>query len=146
MTNLGRIAPNFEKSMTRVYCLLPLVLGACHVLTPDPIAPSGGSVHHVALVWLKQAGDPAARRQYIELSRPLENLPGVLSYRLGTPLEVRRERASTALDKGYDVAVSATFADPDALEAFLKNPDYQTVAQQQLRPLVDKYKVYEFAE
>lgn len=134
--------------MTRLYYLLPLmpVLSACCMLAPDQSDRLSGSVHHVALVWLKQAGDPAARRQYIELSWPLANLPGVLSYQLGTPAEIRRERVNSALDQSYDVAVSATFADSQALEAFLKNPGYQAVAQQQLRPLVDRYKVYEFAE
>lgn len=103
-------------------------------------------VHHVVVVWLKQAGDANLRQQYIQESKALANLPGVLTYDVGVPAEITRGRANAALDESYDVAVSSVYESQQAYEAFLKNPDYLRVAQQVLRPWVEKYKVYDFIE
>jgi quinol monooxygenase YgiN len=103
-------------------------------------------VHHLVIVWLKQAGDEKLRRQYIDESKPLAELPGVLAYEVGTPAAINRGHANAAVDESYDVAVAAVYENREAYEAFLKNPEYLRVAQQVLRPLVDKYKVYDFTE
>lgn len=103
-------------------------------------------VHHVVVVWLKQAGNEDVRRQYIEASRQIAKLPGVLSYDIGSPAAIKRERASTALDESYDVAISSSYESQQAFEDLLKNPEYVRIAQQVLKPLVDKYKVYDFIE
>ncbi len=103
-------------------------------------------IHHLVVVWLKQTGDVALRQQYIEASKSLAALPGVLAYDVGTPALINRGHANPALDESYDVAVSAVYESQQAYEAFLKDPEYIRVAQQVLRPLVDKYKVYDFSE
>ncbi|WP_445370321.1 Dabb family protein [Methylomonas sp. HW2-6] len=109
-------------------------------------APDTARLHHLAIVWLKQPGNDQLRRQYIEASRPLAGLPGVVAYEAGTPVAVQRSRPNAALDESYDVAIYGVFESRQAYEQFLKNPEYLRVAQQVLRPLVDKYKLYEFAE
>jgi hypothetical protein len=38
------------------------------------------------------------------------------------------------------------FPSPQAFADFLKSPQYLKLAQEELRPMVDKYKVYEFVE
>ncbi|AMK75255.1 MULTISPECIES: Dabb family protein [Methylomonas] len=103
-------------------------------------------VHHVVIVWLKQAGDEKLRQQYIQESEGLAKLPGVLAYDVGTPAAINRGRPNAALDESYDVAVSGVYESQQAYEAFLRSPEYLRVAQQVLRPLVDKYKVYDFIE
>lgn len=103
-------------------------------------------VYHVVIVWLKHAGDEQLRQQYIQQSEGLAKLPGVLAYTVGTPAAIKRGRANTALDDSYDVAVSGIYESQQAYEAFLQNPEYLRVAQQVLRPLVDKYKIYDFIE
>lgn len=103
-------------------------------------------VHHLVIVWLKQAGDETLRKQYMEASKSLAELPGVLAYELGTPAAIQRGHANPAVDESYDVAVSGVYQSRQAYEAFLKNPEYLRVAQQLLRPLVEKYKVYDFME
>lgn len=103
-------------------------------------------VHHVVVVWLKQAGDDNVRRQYIQESKRMAQLPGVLSYDIGSPASIKRGHVNAALDESYDLAISSTYESQQAFEAFLKNPEYIRVAQQVLRPLVDKYKVYDFIE
>lgn len=107
---------------------------------------TGHRLHHVVVIWLKQSGDNDVRQRYIEQSKPLARLPGVLAYDVGTPASIKRRHTSAALDESYDVAVASVFESPQAFEMFLKNPEYGRIAQQVLRPLVDKYKVYEFVE
>lgn len=103
-------------------------------------------LHHVVVIWLKQSGDTDVRQRYIEQSKSLAKLPGVLAYEVGTPATIKRRHTSAALDESYDVAVASVFESPQAFEMFMKNPEYARVAQQVLRPLVDKYKVYDFVE
>lgn len=108
--------------------------------------PAERKVHHVAIVWLKQHGDPQIRQQYIEASKPLAELQGVLSYDIGVPAEVKRQRPNSAVDESYDLAVSGSFQNQQAMEDFLKSAEYLRVAQQVLRPMVEKYIVYDFIE
>lgn len=129
-----------------VLILAALFAAGCSQPVQRPAATDKAQIHHLAIVWLKQPGDDQLRRQYIEASRPLAGLPGVVAYQAGTPAAVQRSRANAALDESYDVAVYGVFESRQAYEQFLKNPEYVRVAQQVLRPLVEKYKLYEFAE
>jgi hypothetical protein len=106
----------------------------------------GSKAYHVVIVWLKQHGDETARRKYIEGSKRLAKLPGVLGYNIGTPAAVKREKPSPAVDDSYDIAVSSTFESKQALENYLKHPEHHKVVYEVLKPLVEKYKVYDFAE
>ncbi|CAD6876748.1 Dabb family protein [Methylomonas fluvii] len=119
--------------------------GCAYTAKPDPQAQNR-KVHHVVIVWLKRAGDEQLRQHYIQQSEGLAKLPGVLAYTVGTPAAIKRGRANTALDDSYDVAVSSIYESQQAYEAFLQNPEYLRLAQQELRPLVDKYKVYDFID
>lgn len=134
--------------MKPLICLLLVALLAvgCAQTVPPRAGEAGARLHHVAVVWLKQSGNEQLRQQYIAASRPLARLPGVVAYDAGTPAAVSRSRPNAALDDSYDVAVSAVFESRQAYEQFLKDPEYLRLAQQVLRPLVEKYKLYEFTE
>lgn len=143
--------PYLEKNDMKfrtVISLAALMAATSTISTVDAQTGDSGQrkVHHVVVVWLKQAGDENARRQYIEESKHIAELPGVLSYEIGSPAAIKRGHASAALDESYDVAVSSTYESQQAFEDFLKNPEYVRIAQQVLKPLVDKYKVYDFIE
>ena len=131
----------------KMQCTVILVLIA--LLTGCATAPSVAStstanrLHHVVIVWLKQTGVTAVRQQYIEASKAIANLPGVVSYELGSPATIKR-RNSRAADESYDVAVDSVFESQQAYEDFLKNPEYGRIAQEVLRPMVEKYQVYDF--
>lgn len=43
----------------------------------------GGRITHVVVVWLKEPGNEAHRRQIIEETRKLQTIPGILSLDLG---------------------------------------------------------------
>ncbi|QPK65527.1 Dabb family protein [Methylomonas sp. LL1] len=109
-------------------------------------AESRHRLHHLVVIWLKQPGDEKLRQQYIAESKPLSQLPGVLAYDVGTPAAVKRSHASSALDQSYDVAIASVFESQQAFEAFLKNPEYGRIAKDVLRPLVDRYTVYDFID
>lgn len=127
--------------------LLPAVwLGLLAGCASTPTAEPAPRLHHLVVVWLKQPGDAQLRNHYIQASQPLAKLPGVLAYDVGTPATIQRAHASKALDDSYDVAVSAVYESPEAFAAFLQDPEYQRIAKEVLRPLVDKYKVYDFVE
>lgn len=142
--------------MSKVLCkvLSLLLLGLLHSFAAgcatSPVSNDSGArthrVHHVVVVWLKHAGDTAQRQRYIEASQALAYLPGVLAYDVGSPATIKRNHTSKALDESYDVAVSAVYESPEAYSAFLNNPEYRQIAMQVLRPMVDKYKVYDFVD
>lgn len=124
-----------------------LLLNACAVSGPKAEAESAAHrLHHLVIVWLKPAENQNQHQQYIQASRALANLPGVIRYDVGRPATIQRRRANAAVDESYDVAISAVFESPEAFQAFLRHPDYLQTAQQVLRPLVAKYKVYDFIE
>lgn len=102
--------------------------------------------HHLVIVWLKQHGDKNIRNQYIEASKRLAKLPGILSYKIGTPTMMKRDNPSPALDDSFDIAISSTFENLQALENYSKHAEHQKVIQEALKPLVAKYKVYDFVE
>ena len=116
----------------------------CHA--EESINKSGGKAYHVTVIWLKQHGDVEARQKYIEASKQLSKLPGVLSYNIGTVTAINRDKPHHAVDDTYDIAISSTFENKEALENFLKNPEHHKVVHEVLKPLVDKYKVYDFVE
>jgi hypothetical protein len=116
----------------------------CHA--EESVNNSGGKAYHVTVIWLKQHGDAEARRKYIEGSKRLSKLPGVLSYNIGTITTIIRDKPNHAVDDSYDVAISSTFESKQALENFLKNPEHHKVVHEVLKPLVEKYKVYDFVE
>ncbi len=128
--------------------LLPFLLVTVANLTAiaPALAEATGSgdkrIHHVVIVWLKDAGSAAAREQYIAGSRRLSKLPMVLDYRVGTALPGTRE----IVDSSYDVAVVATFADQQAITAYMEHPEHQKIIDETLKPLVAKAVVYDFAE
>ncbi len=125
---------------------LCLALSACSIAGPPVFEGAPHRLHHVAVIWLKKHGDETTRSRYVEVCNKLAELPGVVSYNAGMPANVKRSRSNAAVDESFDVAVSAVFESREAFRAFLKHPDYVSAAQNVLRPLVEKYKVYEFVE
>ncbi|MGR9052056.1 MAG: Dabb family protein [Gammaproteobacteria bacterium] len=126
---------------TLTLLLLSLTLGLSHAQAQAP-----GKAHHVVLVWLKQHGDENARRQYIEGTKHLAEIPGVLAYRVGTPAGIKRAHPSPSLDDSYDIAVYSNFENAQALENYLNHPKHGQVVKEILKQLVEKYKAYDFVE
>ncbi|AEG01301.1 Dabb family protein [Methylomonas methanica] len=126
--------------------MLPLMLAVClSGCAANPIE-SQQRLHHLVVVWLNKPGDESLRQRYIDESKPLAELPGVLAYDVGRPARVKRRHSRSVLDESYDVAIASVFENQAAFEAFLKNPTYGRIAKDVLRPMVEKYQVYDFVE
>lgn len=140
--------PGKQQVLTALLFMITVTLTGC-ASTPSNTqseSQSAGTLHHLVIIWLKQPGDATVRQRYIEASKPLAQLPGVLSYEVGVPATIKRSHANAAVNESYDVAIASVFESPQAYEAFLKNPQYAQIAQGVLRPLVEKYQVYDFVE
>lgn len=138
---------NIFKSSIAALLTSTLLFSAQPVLAERPTNTiDDKKVHHVVIIWLKQHGDPEARRKYIEGSKRLSKLPGVLSYDIGPIANIQRDKPSAAVDDSFDIAVSATFENKEALENYSKHPEHGKVIHDVLKPLVDKYRVYDFSD
>lgn len=104
-------------------------------------AVRSGLLHHVVVIWLKEPGSQAARHRYLEISRSMAKLPGVLSYSVGAPVPSSHQ----PVDSSYDLAIVAVFKDQKALDEYNANPQHAK-AVEEMRPLVQKLVVYDFAE
>ncbi len=140
--------PGKQQVLTALLFMITVALTGCASAPSNTQSEyqSAGTLHHLVIIWLKQPGDAAVRQRYIEASKPLAQLPGVLSYEVGVPATIKRSHANAAVNESYDVAIASVFESPQAYEAFLKNPQYAQIAQGVLRPLVEKYQVYDFVE
>ena len=103
------------------------------------------TIRHLVVVWLK-TDQPNAVESYREASQLLVDLPGVIEYKVASRAHISRSRPNPSVDDSFDIIVDSRFDSTADLEAFLKHPEYVRVAQEQLRPLVDHYRVYDFVE
>ncbi len=121
--------------------ILLVSLVSCAAPSPEP-PPSGPRVHHVVLCWLATPGDAEAAARLAKTTRDLARLPGVLELRTGGPLPSDRP----VVDDSFDLGIVMTFADPDALAAYLAHPDHLRAVDEVLRPLVARMVVYDILE
>ena len=99
-----------------------------------------GEVTHVIVVWLKRPGDEAARKRVIEESKKLAEIPGVRSVSAGSVIPSPRQ----VVDSSFDVAVVMTFWSKEDLERYTAHPKHQALVQNVIRPLVERYRIYDF--
>lgn len=123
---------------------LSKALFACFLLTAfveGGIAKEAtGNVTHVVLVWLKEPENPEVLERFIRGSKRLAMLPGVLYHRVGPSLPSDRE----IVDSSFDVGVTITLKDQEALKAYLEHPVHKQTIREVMRPLVRKIMVYDF--
>ncbi len=97
-------------------------------------------VSHVVVVWLKEPGNVKMREQFINASRALETLPGVLSRHVSAMIPSERAK----VDDTFDVAVTVTFENAAALNNYMKSKKHQNMLKGQLKPIVNRVVVYNF--
>ncbi len=99
------------------------------------------TVTHVVLVWLKKPGDKAMRQQFVSISKQLNDLPGIIHRHVGEVLPSDRP----VVDDTFDVAVTATFKDKKALQAYLDHPRHKKIIHEKLKPMINRVVIYDFA-
>ena len=97
-------------------------------------------VSHVVVAWLKEPGNAQMREQFINASRALETLPGVLSRHVSAVIPSDRPK----VDDTFDVAVTVTFESAQALKKYMKSQNHKSMLKDQLKPLVNRIVVYNF--
>ena len=97
-------------------------------------------VSHVVVVWLKEPGNVQMREQFIKASRALETLPGVLSRHVSAVIPSDKPKVNDT----FDVAVTVTFENAQALKKYMKSQKHKDMLSKQLKPLVNRIVVYNF--
>lgn len=97
-------------------------------------------VSHVVVVWLKEPGNAQMRDKFITASRALETLPGVLSRHVSTVIPSNRPQD----DDTFDIAVTVTFKNAQALKNYTKSQKHKDMINKQLKPLVNRVVIYNF--
>lgn len=123
------------KSLLKSFFIVSLL-----VTSLSSYAAEDKRVSHVVVVWLKEPGNQKMRDEFVEASRQLETLPGVLSRHVSAVIPSDRSK----VDDTFDVAVTVTFEDRKALKSYMKNKKHKKMLHDQLKPLVNRIVVYNF--
>ena len=97
-------------------------------------------VSHVVVVWLKEPGNAQMREQFVKASRALEAVPGVVSRHVSAVIPSERPK----VDDTFDVAVTVTFENSQALKKYMQSQKHKNMLKNQLKPLVNRIVVYNF--
>lgn len=124
-----------------VFWLLTHAAG-CTWQSSAPPAEAQSRVHHLVVVWLKQPGDAQAQAKVIEATRRLEGIPGVLSVSVGRTFPNYR----AVVDDSFDVALVIQLTDQEALKIYQTHPLHEQLKREVLKPLVDRFIVYNFLD
>jgi len=120
--------------------LMLLIVGGFFLSTNTVQAQGKGTYSHVVLVWLKDPGNAQMRKRFIENSRALNNLPGIISRHVG----VVKASDRVIVDDTFDVAVTVTLKDKAAFDAYMNNPRHKKIVEEKLKPLVNRIVAYDF--
>lgn len=123
------------------YVLCALILTACFSSSVVFSSERDKKITHVIIVWLNKSGDAVQRQKFLDVSRKLNNSPGIINRHVGV---VNRD-GGHAVDTSYDVAVSVTLENQQAMDAYMNSPLHQQVIKKQLLPIVRKMITYNFS-
>lgn len=116
-------------------CLAAVVgLSGCCVRAPE--------VTHVVVCHLKEPGNQDHRYELIRESLELAGIPGVKRVAAGKPLA---GSTRPVVDSSYDVLIVMTFKNERALAAYQESPRHKRAVEEVLKPLVDRYVIYDAA-
>jgi len=99
-------------------------------------------VSHVVIAWLKEPGNLQMREQFINASRDLATTSGVLSRHVSAVINSKRPK----VDDTFDVAVTVTFKNAQALKNYMKSKKHKNMLKNKLKPLVNRVVVYNFGK
>ena len=97
-------------------------------------------VSHVVVVWLKEPGNAQMREKFINISRSLESLPGVLSRHVSAVISSDKPN----INDTFDIAVTVTFKNAQALKKYMRSQQHKDMLHKRLKPLVNRVEVYNF--
>lgn len=120
-----------------LYCFLA---GSLLLSSGIVVAKDDKPFTHVVLVWLKEPGNTEMRKQFVEASSSLNNLPGILYRHVGVAVASDR----VIVDDTFDVATTVTVKDKKAFKDYMEHPKHKKVVEEKLKPLVNRIVAYDF--
>lgn len=96
-------------------------------------------ITHVVILWVAE-GDEGKRDRLLAGAATLAEIPNVLEFRSGKAIPSSRP----VVDSSYAVALSMSFADQAAAEAYQSHPIHREFVEQCVKPLTSKVLVYDF--
>ena len=108
-----------------VIALQLLVLSSLLFISPVQAEEKDKVITHVITVWLKDAGDEKARKKFIEESKKLNNLPGIIHRHVAAVEKSDR----SIVDDTFDVLITVTFKNKAAVQAYLNHPKHKAAVK-----------------
>lgn len=96
-------------------------------------------ITHVVMLWVPE-GDEEKRGKLLEGAAKLSAIPGVLNYQYGKAISSPRP----VVDSSFAVALSMSFPDKEAAEAYQVHPIHQDFVENCVKALTSKALVYDF--
>ena len=127
------------RTVVQSFLLVVLLLSAGFTHA-QPGKHAEGTVTHIVLVWLNEPGNAEMRKKFIETSRTLNNLPGIINRHVGEVLPSNRK----VDDDTFDVAVTVTLKNEKAYKDYMDHPKHKKVVEETLKPLVNRAVAYSF--
>lgn len=142
----GRFAGSLtDEVMSRLWTFLggkEFALGFCLALSLAACtapAPSGPQpVTRIVLIWLKNPSSATDRAQIVRTAQALRMMPGVVKVTTGRAAVL----PEAATDSSFDLGVIITFRDRAAYARYARDPRHARAMERFLRPLVQRYEVY----
>lgn len=98
-------------------------------------------ITHVVIFWTDKPHGENCDRLLAGARDCLGPIPGMLEFRCGKPVPSPRG----VVDDSFSVAISMTFADQAAADAYQHHPLHQTFIEQYVKPYVKRFVVYDWA-
>lgn len=98
-------------------------------------------ITHVVVFWTDKPHGDNRERLLAGARELLAPIPGMLEFRCGTPVPSPRG----VVDDSFAVAISMTFADQAAADAYQRHPLHVQFVEQCVKPHVKRFVVYDWA-
>ena len=96
-------------------------------------------ITHVVMLWVRE-GHEEKREKLLEGAAKLSAIPNVLNYQYGKAIPSPRP----VVDSSFAVALSMSFTDEAAAEAYQVHPVHQDFVENYVKKLTSKVLVYDF--
>jgi hypothetical protein len=107
---------------------------------PAQAQAAGPRIVHVVVIWLKRPGNVHDEHALVRASKEFEHIAGVLRVQAGPGMGVTRP----GMEQAFDIGVVMIFKNRKALERFAHDERHVLAIQRLLKPLAERYLVYNF--
>jgi heme-degrading monooxygenase HmoA len=76
---------------------------------------------HVIVVWLNESGNKEAQDKFVEASKALNDIPGVIHRHVAVVEKSER----SVVDDTFDVLITVTFKNKAAVKSYLDHPEHK---------------------